>query len=165
MDKKSYIKWRVIGILIVAVGILLDVFTKSLAVQYLKDAPSVPIIDGVLQLSYVENRGAIGGIFADNRWVFLIVSTLAIVAIPLYVAFDKAMRPLPIVCLSMILSGGIGNMIERVGQGYVVDFIDFCLINFPVFNLADSLLTVGAFFMIGVLIVDLIREMKKEKNS
>ncbi len=165
MNKKKYLLWRAVGLLIVVAGIVLDILTKQLAVTYLKGQPSIVLIPDVLQLTYVENRGAIGGIFADNRWVFLTVSAIAIVVIPLYVALDKSLRPLPVVCLSMILSGGIGNMIERVGQGYVVDFVDVCLINFPVFNLADSLLTVGAFLLIFLLIAELFRENRRGNAS
>ena len=65
----------------------------------------------------------------------------------------------------MIIGGGIGNMIDRVALGYVIDFIDFTLINFAVFNVADSFITVGAFMLMGYLILDMVRDMRKSKKE
>ena len=67
------------------------------------------------------------------------------------------------ISLAMIIGGGIGNMIDRVFLGYVVDFLEFTFIDFPVFNVADSFVTVGAFMLMGYLIWDLIRDMKTSK--
>ena len=130
--------------LITALVVLLDQITKWLAVQYLKPQFSVPLINDVLHLTYVENEGAAFGMLKNSRWVFMIVSAVA-------------------VAVAMILGGGIGNMIDRVRIGYVVDFIDFRLINFAVFNVADSFVTVGAALLIVYLASEMIRESKKEK--
>ncbi len=135
---------KLLALLITAVGILLDQATKLLVSGCMELGESIPLLEGVLHLTYIQNRGAAFGMLADNRWVFLIVSTVTILAIAAYLALTKSRQPLYIVSLSMILSGGIGNMIDRVALGYVVDFIDFRLINFAVFNGADSFVCVGA---------------------
>ena len=130
--------------IIIAAVIILDQATKLLVSGYMELHESIPLLEGVLHITYIQNRGAAFGMLADNRWVFLIVSTVTILAISAYLAVTKSRAPLYIVSLSMILSGGIGNMIDRVALGYVVDFIDFRLINFAVFNGADSFVCVGA---------------------
>ena len=154
-------------------GIGLDQLTKLLAVLFLKGKESFPLWKGVLHLTYVENRGAAFGILADQRWVFMIFSTVAILAVFAYLFFGKDISPLSAVALSMIVSGGVGNMIDRLFREgvdalgnvyyYVVDFIDFTLIDFAVFNGADSFVCVGAGLMVLSLILEMKQEIKKEK--
>ena len=152
---------KLLALLITAIGILLDQATKLLVSGTMELGESIPLIPGVLHLTYIQNRGAAFGMLADNRWVFLIVSTVTIVAITAYLALTKSRQPLYIVSLSMILSGGIGNMIDRLALGYVVDFIDFRLINFAVFNGADSFVCVGA----ALLFLAVLLEPKEAKPT
>lgn len=163
--KHRYLITRILALLFIAVGVLLDQLTKIAAVDGLKGNNSFVLIDGVLQLTYHENRGAAFGILSDARWVFLSISTVAILAILFYIFYKKDMPTLWLVSLSMIASGGIGNMIDRIALGYVVDFIDFCLINFAIFNVADSFVTVGAFLMIFALVYEIVIECKKAKKK
>ena len=163
--KHRYLITRILAMLFVAVGVLLDQFSKIATVEGLKGNDSFVLIDGVLQLTYHENRGAAFGILSDARWVFLSISTVAILAILFYIFYKKDMPTLWLVSLSMIASGGIGNMIDRIALGYVVDFIDFCLINFAIFNVADSFVTVGAFLMILALVYEIVIECKKAKKK
>ncbi len=147
---------------VAALGILLDQLTKALAVRYLLPIDTFPIWDGVLHLTYVENRGAAFGMLADNRWVFMIVSTVAIAALAVwFFFFIKKPTYLTTVAISMIISGGIGNMIDRVAIGYVVDFVDFRLINFAVFNVADIFVCVGA----GLLVLGILLEPDPKKAA
>lgn len=153
---------------IVAVGILLDQLTKWLAVRYLMPTPedplyTVPIIKDALHLTYAENTGAAFGMLANNRWVFLIISTVAIAAMIFYLFSGLSEGRLAGIALSMLISGGIGNMIDRVALGYVVDFIDFRLINFAIFNGADSFVCVGAGLLILSLVLEVIREGKEKR--
>ena len=143
---------------IIIIGIFLDQLTKLLSVKFLMPVHTVPIIKDALHLTYVENTGAAFGMLQDQRWIFIIVSTVTIIGILLYLYLGFAENMLYGVSVSMICSGGIGNMIDRLALGYVVDFIDFRLINFAVFNGADSFVCVGA----GLLILALILDMKKE---
>ncbi len=142
--------------ILITVGVVvLDQFTKWLAVEYLIPIGTVPIIKDALHLTYVENPGAAFGMMQNSRWIFLLVSTVAIIAIIIYLIKFAPKNKLALLSLAFILGGGIGNMIDRVALGYVVDFIDFRLINFAVFNVADSFVCVGAaLLIIYVLFID-----------
>ena len=150
---------------IISAGIVLDQLTKLLAVRFLLPIDTCPIINDVLHLTYAENRGAAFGILADNRWVFLIISTVAILAMAFYLFSGLSEGRLWGISLAMIISGGIGNMIDRVVLGYVVDFIDFRLINFAIFNGADSFVCVGAGLLMLSLVLDMIKERKREERK
>ena len=159
-------KWfkRLVSLGAVILGVLADALTKLLAVKRLKGEDPVPFIRGVLRFSYVENRGAAWGMLSDHRWVFMLFSAVAIVVIVIYLI--RRDPPISLfLSLSLILSGGIGNMIDRTFRGYVVDFIEFYLFEFPVFNVADSLVVVGAGLLIVWLIADTVREQKAKKNG
>ena len=130
--------------------VALDQFTKYQAVTHLKGQPSVPLITGVLELAYVENFGAAFGILQNARLLFTVISSLAVIVL-LYILYkmpyQKKYVPL-FFMLSLILSGAVGNLIDRIRTGYVVDFIYFSLIDFPVFNIADICVTCGAFTLV-----------------
>ena len=148
---------------IVGIGIALDQLTKWLAVKFLLPIDTVPIIKDALHLTYAENPGAAFGMLANNRWVFLIISTLAILAMAFYLFSGLSEGRLAGIALSMLIAGGIGNMIDRLALGYVVDFIDFRLIDFAIFNGADSFVCVGAGLLILALLRDIIREGKEKR--
>ena len=148
---------------IIAVTVALDQITKYLTILYLKPLDTFPLLRDVLHLTYVENTGAAFGMMKDSRWVFMVTSTLAIVGILVYMFWKRPTNKMLCLSLSLIVGGGIGNMIDRTALGYVVDMIDLRLINFAVFNVADSFVCVGAGLMILYLILDMIREAKEEK--
>ena len=148
---------------IVGIGIALDQLTKWLAVTFLLPIDTVPIIKDALHLTYAENPGAAFGMLANNRWVFLIISTVAILAMAFYLFSGLSEGRLAGIALSMLIAGGIGNMIDRLALGYVVDFIDFRLIDFAIFNGADSFVCVGAGLLILALLRDIIREGKEKR--
>ena len=150
---------------IIAVGIILDQITKWLSAEFLSKIETLPLIKGVLHLTYVENRGAAFGMFADKRWVFMITSTVMIIVLSAYLYLGLSENKLYAVSIAMIISGGIGNMIDRIALRYVVDFIDFRLINFAVFNGADSFVCVGAGLLVLALVLDIIKEAKQQKDS
>lgn len=128
-----------IDAVIVAVLLIIDQFTKHLAIVHLKDQPAISLIDGVLELDYLENRGVAFGMFQNQKFLILLVGIVFLASI-LFVMFktpvNKKFTVLHII-LSCIIAGGIGNMIDRIAYGYVVDFISFILINYPIFNVAD----------------------------
>jgi len=146
-------------------GIVLDQISKLIAVKLLAPVESVPLWEGVLHLTYVENKGAAFGMLADHRWVFMSISSVAIIAIALYLYSGRNTSKLYTAALMMIVSGGIGNMIDRIALGYVIDFIDFALIDFAVFNIADSIVCIGAGLLILSLVLDIIKEAKAEKEK
>lgn len=152
-----------IGIILGSVG--LDQLTKLLAVQYLKPIGSYPLWQNVLHLTYVENRGAAFGMLSNQRWVFMVFSTIAIVGLSVYLfRFCKESKWVK-VALAMIIGGGIGNMIDRIALGYVVDFVDFTLIHFPVFNVADSFVSVGAVMLVIRFVRSMVTEYRNEKKK
>lgn len=164
MKRQGFLNY-VIYTAIILSGIAIDQLTKFLAVRYLKLIPTKPLIDGVLHLTYVENRGAAFGMLADNRWIFILASTIMIIGLSVYLYGGFAQSKLYTASILLIISGGIGNMIDRLALGYVVDFIDFRLINFAVFNGADSFVCIGAALLILALIIDIINEQKKKKQD
>ena len=156
-----------IWLICVAVLVFLDQLSKWLAVILLEGQPSFYLIPGVLRFTYVENRGAAFGMLADNRWVFLALSTLTIVCLLGFMIYSKPKSRLERAGLALVLAGGIGNMIDRVLLGYVIDFIDFCA--FPklwnwVFNVADSCICIGVGLLIIYIIKLSVSEYKAEKN-
>ncbi len=155
--KRSCRHPRWLALTVVAAGIILDQLTKLLTASLMELGETIPLIRDVLHITYVQNRGAAFGMLENHRWVFLVVSTVTILAIGAYLFVTKSRDPLFITSLAMILSGGIGNMIDRLALGYVVDFIDFRLINFAVFNGADSFVCVGA----ALLFISILFEEKK----
>ena len=153
---------------LVAVTVFLDQITKYYTVLYLKPIDTQPLWEGVLHLTYVENTGAAFGMMKDSRWIFMVTSTVAILGILGYMIYRTYVKKSPLpwleaLSLSLIVGGGIGNMIDRTVLGYVVDMIDFRLINFAVFNVADSFVCVGAGLMVLYLIREMVRETKAEK--
>lgn len=139
--------------------ILLDQVTKLLALQNLKGQNPVTLIPDVFQLLYVENRGAAFGILQNRQWVFLIITVIVLAALVWTlpkIPQERHFLPLTL-CLCFIGAGAVGNMIDRIFRGYVVDFFYFKLIDFPVFNVADIYVTTAAVILI-VLIVFLYKE-------
>lgn len=143
----------VIALIAIVFGVALDQYTKLLAVRHLQDGP-IPLIEGVFELHYLENRGAAFGMLQNQQTFFLVVSiiTLTVVAF-LYVRMPQKKIYLPLrVCMISIVAGAIGNMIDRVRLQYVVDFFYFKLIDFPIFNVADIFATVATFGLIILLL-------------
>lgn len=141
-------------VLLLAVLIFLDQLTKHFAVVYLKDAVPVSIIDGVFELNYLENRGAAFGMLQDQKLFFIFIAVV-ILAVILYVLIktpnQRKYTKLHI-ALVFIAGGAIGNMIDRLKLDYVVDFLYFSLINFPIFNVADIYVTLSAIYLVILLL-------------
>lgn len=148
MTEKIY--KRLVPFLLIAFSVAADHLTKAGAVTMLKETGvgSVNVIGGIFSFTYHENRGAAFGMFSNSRWIFMTVSTLAILAIAVYLFVISENNILRSVSLSFIVGGGIGNMIDRIFNGYVVDFLYFELIDFPIFNVADIFVTIGAILLL-----------------
>jgi signal peptidase II len=142
----------------VAAVVLLDIITKAYIDSNMSLHESVEVIRGFLNITYVRNPGAAFSFLASaspgfRSIFFLAVTILAMVLVLYYIAKSKTEEPLMIFALSLILSGALGNFIDRVRLGEVIDFIDVYLgaYHWPAFNVADSAITVGAFIMLFVL--------------
>ena len=155
--------WIIMVIAVIAAVILVDQISKILVLAYLYEE-QIDLIEGVLRFTYVENRGMAFGLLADHRWIFLICSVVGIGLIAFYL-FRYVHRNLSRVSLALIIGGGIGNMIDRLRLGFVVDFIDFCAFDFWVwvFNVADAAVCVGAALFVLDLILEMVADIKKNK--
>ncbi|HZJ56889.1 MAG TPA: signal peptidase II [Clostridia bacterium] len=136
-----------VQILIIFGIVLLDRISKYLAIVYLKDIGSIEIIKGVFSLTYVENRGAAFGILQNQRWFFIILTVVVGIGIIYFMFTQSNIESLLRISLSMILAGAIGNLIDRIRFGYVVDMLHFTLIDFPVFNVADCFVVAGTILL------------------
>ena len=143
-QKRTKIQQIIIAVVCTAFLIVLDQFTKYLAVIKLKGQPAFPIIPDVFQLTYVENRGAAFGMLQGKKLLFLVLTTVFL-ALLCYcytrMLGRKRFRPLRVISM-FLFAGAVGNLIDRVWHNYVVDFFYFELIDFPVFNVADIYITV-----------------------
>ena len=157
--------WALLTTAVIAAVVLFDQISKMLVLAYLYEG-QVELIGGVLRFTYVENRGMAFGLLADHRWVFLVASTVGIAFMAFYL-FRYTKRPLSRVALALIVGGGIGNMIDRVRLGFVVDFIDFCAFDFWVwvFNVADAAVCVGAALFVLDLLLEFIEDLRKSKKT
>ena len=152
--------------LLMAGVILADQLTKILALQYLAPVGSYPLWENVLHLTYVENTGAAFGMLKDHRWVFLVISTVALGGMIVYMFLNKSRHPLETVAVAFIVGGGIGNMIDRIARGFVVDFVDVKCIPFwkYIFNVADIFVCVGCgLFILYVLLYE--TRVKKAEDA
>lgn len=134
--------------------VALDQYTKYLAVIHLKDKPAYIIINGVLELNYLENKGAAFGMLQNQKafFIFVAVVILSVIGYVLLKTPDNKKYRMLHVLLSLIAAGAIGNMIDRIRLNYVVDFIYFVLINFPIFNVADIYVTVSTAALVILLL-------------
>ena len=166
---KKYIKIDGKGALIslfVAIStVIIDLVTKLIVMNTMTLGQSIPLIKNVLHITDRTNKGAAFGSFSDARWLFMTLSSLLIVFLCVLLVTWEDRNTLFYVSVSMVLGGGIGNMIDRIFYGEVVDFIDFCA--FPrlwqwIFNGADSFVCVG----VGLLIIYYVRsEIRNAKEK
>mgnify|MGYP002538218277 FL=1 len=155
----NLLSWAALSLVLV----LLDQYTKLLAVAHLKGKTPFVILDGVFELLYSENRGAAFGMLQGKQGFFFVIGTV-VVAAAIYVMWRmpgwSSLRYLGLrMCTILITAGALGNMVDRTTQGYVVDFLYFKLIDFPIFNVADIYVSVGT----AVLIILILFYYKEEE--
>ena len=150
---RSKIKSAFIGMFSAILLIILDQWTKNQAVISLKDHAKV-LINGVFELRYLENQGAAWGMFSGARFFFVVFACLLSIVFA-YIYFNMPTESkynwMKLVIV-LFISGALGNMIDRVVNGFVVDFFYFSLIDFPVFNVADIYITCGAFLFVILIL-------------
>lgn len=162
MKNNKPVKYAGVGfILIAAVLIVFDQMTKYAAVANLKNQKPFVLIKDVLELRYLENRGAAWGMLQNHQWFFWLITIVFLVVILFFmIRIPKIIyyRPL-MITLAVLCAGAVGNFIDRVRQKYVVDFIYFKIIDFPVFNVADICVTLS---VIALLILILFHYKDKD---
>ncbi len=151
------------GILVLVISaaiVVLDQIFKYLAINNLKSVENVAVIDNLLYFTYLENRGAAFGIFSNQRWLFIIATVLAIILLVYLVFVKKFQSKIFNISVALIIGGGVGNLIDRIFLGYVVDYIQISFFP-PVCNFADYCITAGTI----ILIIWLFFCYDKNKNS
>jgi signal peptidase II len=141
--KKNRLFW-----LVAIIGLVLDRITKELIVRNFSESQTLPIISGFFHFTYVVNTGAAFSFFTNGvnwlRWLSLIVS----LGLMIFALITPRIKPIEQLGYGFILAGALGNGIDRFLLGYVVDFLDFRIINFPVFNIADICINFGIIFLL-----------------
>ena len=132
--------------IIIAILIGLDQIIKYWALNSLKEVNSIPVINNIFSLTYVENRGAAFGMLQNNQSIFILVAAVAS-CFGLYCLHSKKVNNLGKIGILLVISGAIGNLIDRVRLGFVVDYLDFHIIWSYVFNLADCFVVVGTILL------------------
>ena len=149
----------IIEIIILA---LIDQIIK-LAIFANKEFLPIQVINNILKINYVENFGVAFGLAKGDRIIFIIINVIIIGIIMKFLFTQtEGLSKTKKISFIIISSGGIGNLIDRIFRGYVIDYIDFSqMINFPVFNLADIMIVVGTIYIAFIILFDLIKENKK----
>ncbi|MBE6886993.1 MAG: signal peptidase II [Ruminococcaceae bacterium] len=132
-----------INILIAVVCILLDQGFKYLAVQHLKGQAAVTVIPGLIGLRYAENTGAAFSILSGKVDFLIIITAVALAVVAFFIVAKKFDKKIEEFCFVLIFAGGVGNLIDRIVHGKVVDYLEFLFIEFPIFNFADILVCCG----------------------
>lgn len=139
-------------ILIIAASVILDQASKLIVVNTMEYGESIVLIKNIFSFQYIHNYGAAWGMFSDHRWVFMLITSIALIAMPIILYRYRKLHFLFGLSLSLFIGGAIGNMIDRVFLGYVVDFLEFTFIDFPIFNVADICVVCGAIIMMVYVI-------------
>ncbi len=154
----------ILPIVFCAVLVAIDQAVKFLVIEYLKPIEYLNVLDGILRLRYVENSGAVFGSFATHTFILTVFSVILLGFTIYFLVTNKSKSKFVNFCLLLMVSGGIGNIIDRIRLHYVVDYIEPLFVDFAVFNFADCLITVGAGMLIIYLIVDIFKDAKKDKT-
>lgn len=147
-----------------AVLLAIDQITKYFVLKYLKPVGAVTVISGLLEFSYVENTGAAFGLFKNSMWFIMVLTVIAFIAIAVVLFRYKNHTAFSYIAATLLIAGGIGNLIDRILYGFVVDFIHALFFNY-VFNFADCCVTVGAVLFVLHILVLSYREKKAEQAA
>lgn len=137
-------------IIISIILLCIDQISKILVVNLLTKTDSITIIKNFFYLTYINNDGAAFSILVGKRIFLILIAVLAIVMLIRYIKKNNIQNKLELVSISLIIGGSLGNLMDRVVRGYVIDFLDFKIFNynFPIFNLADTFIVIGVFLLI-----------------
>ncbi|HOV40749.1 MAG TPA: signal peptidase II [Oscillospiraceae bacterium] len=152
-----------VALLAIILLIGVDQIIKLWALENLKDAAPIQFIKiggkEIINLSYVENRGAAFSILQDKLIFLIIITSIFVIAGIILIVTKKIKNPLALASVSLVIAGGLGNLIDRISRGFVVDYIEIKLFKFAIFNFADCCVVIGA---IMLLIYTLISDKTKK---
>lgn len=153
-----------ISLIVGAVLVIIDQIIKYFISAYLQPVGSVSVIDNIFSLTYVENKGVAFGMFSDMRWIFVALTSILLVIIIFYMLKKRPKGKFFYVCAALIIGGGIGNLIDRIFYGYVIDYLSLSFFP-PVCNFADYCITAGTIMLVIYLLFfsDILDSSKKAK--
>ena len=153
-----------ISLIVGAVLVIIDQIIKYFVSAYLQPVGSVSVIDNIFSLTYVENKGVAFGMFSDMRWIFIALTSILLVIIIFYMFKKRPKGKFFYVCAALIIGGGIGNLIDRIFYGYVIDYLSLSFFP-PVCNFADYCITAGTIMLVIYLLFfsDILDSSKKAK--
>ncbi|MBO7217975.1 MAG: signal peptidase II [Clostridia bacterium] len=146
--------------------LLADRFTKYIVETNMTLSESIPFIPGFMDFTYIHNTGGAWGILAGKTWLLVVFTAAVMVFCVVFLIKNGFRNPLLFWAVSLVLSGGVGNMIDRIfNEGRVIDFLRTLFIDFPIFNVADCAVVIGAGLLILYFVLDLIKEAKEKKSD
>lgn len=157
-------KFSVAYLIVSVILIVIDQASKLWALKNLEPVGSMDFIPGFMRLTYVENRGAAFGILQGHTNILSIVSALFLLLIVYFMISGKIEQKIIVISLSLVVAGGIGNLIDRIVRGYVVDYFDLTigfLKDFPVFNFADCCVVIGGVLLLIFSFIPLFKDDKE----
>ncbi|MBR7161417.1 MAG: signal peptidase II [Clostridia bacterium] len=151
-------------ILIIVASVILDQVSKMIVVSTMDYNQSIVLIKNIISLRYIHNEGAAFGMLSGHRWIFMVITAAALIAMPIILYRYRKLHFLFGLSLSLFIGGAIGNMIDRVFLGYVVDFFEFTFVDFAIFNVADICVVCGAVIMM-VYVIFFDKEFLTDKKT
>ena len=153
-----------ISLIVGVVLVIIDQIIKYFVSAYLQPVGSVSVIDNLFSLTYVENKGVAFGMFSDMRWVFVTLTSVLLAIIIFYMFKKRPKGKFFYICAALIIGGGIGNLIDRIFYGYVIDYLSLSFFP-PVCNFADYCITAGTIMLVIYLLFfsDVLDSSKKAK--
>lgn len=161
--KISKTKIKVYSIFAIVSLVLSDQIIKYFVDLYLKPVGSVPVVKNILQFSYYENDGAMMGMMSGKTVTMTLLAIICLLVIAFVIFSGKIRFGVDYCCVVLMMSGGLGNIIDRIFRGYVIDYIEVLFIDFYIFNFADCLVTCAAVILILNQIYEIIKENKAKK--
>jgi len=158
--KPRNIKQFCVQLTVVLLFTIVDHIIKYYAQRYLPGAGRIVLIPGILALRYTQNTGAAFGSLSGMTSILSVFTALILLGLMLFLLFEESGNKAYHIFLPLIIAGGLGNLIDRVFKGYVIDYLEFLFVKFAIFNFADCLVTVGCSAIMAYLIYMIIREQK-----
>ncbi len=156
----------IFAVIMSALFLLADRFTKYLVTSNMELYESIPFIPKFMDFTYIHNTGGAWGVLGGYTWLLVVTTGLVMLFCLVYLIKNGRKNPLLFWALCLILSGGIGNMIDRIfNEGRVIDFLRTLFIEFPIFNIADCAVVIGAGLLILYFVIDIIKDAKAEKSK
>ncbi len=162
---KSKLKKFSLSVAVMVILVAIDQLIKYYVELNLQPISVKPMIPGFIQLHYHRNDGAMMGFLDGETTTVTILALICMIGLFILMFTDLVKTKLDYICLVMIATGGIGNIIDRIFRGYVVDYIEYLFIDFYIFNFADCLITVGAFLMIFYQVYLIFKERKIKRGQ